>query len=160
MVEEATFAAGCFWGVEAAFRKLHGVVETAVGYAGGHVSNPSYEEVCTGVTGHAESVRIVYDSGVISYEELLDTFWNVHDPCSRDGQGPDVGSQYRSVIFYHNEAQKVRSIASRSRLNGQGLCGTREVSTEIRPVSDFYAAEEYHQRYHEKHGILGRLCAP
>lgn len=159
MVEEATFAAGCFWGVEAAFRKLRGVIETTVGYAGGHTSNPSYEEVCTGATGHAESVTIVYNPGVISYEELLDTFWSIHDPCSRDQQGPDVGSQYRAVIFYHNEAQKVKSIASRDRLKGQGLCGTQEVATEIRPASGFYPAEEYHQRYHEKHGLLGRLCA-
>lgn len=154
MVEEATFSAGCFWGVEAAFRKLAGVVDTAVGYTGGHTANPSYEEVCTGRTGHAESVRVIYDPNIIPYDTLLDVFWKMHDPCSRDRQGPDVGSQYRSAIFYHGEDQRDRAIASRRRLEASDACGSDGVATEVVAISTFYRAEDYHQRYHEKHGLL------
>ena len=155
MADEATFAAGCFWGVEAAFRKRNGVVDTTVGYAGGHSVDPSYEEVCTGMTGHAESVRVVYDPDIISYDALLEVFWGIHDPCSRDRQGPDVGSQYRSAVFYHSEAQKNRAFASLRRLQSRKICGSGEVATQVVPISNFYRAEEYHQRYHEKHGLLG-----
>ena len=149
MIEEATFAAGCFWGVEAAFRKLTGVTDTAVGYVGGRSVNPSYEEVCTGRTGHAESVRVMYDPDIISYDTLLDVFWNIHDPCSRNRQGPDVGSQYRSVIFYHSDDQKDRAMESRRRIERGNICGSGGVATEVAPVSAFYRAEEYHQRYRE-----------
>ena len=157
--EQAVFAAGCFWGVEAAFRKLHGVIDTSVGYAGGHAAAPSYEEVCTGRTGHAESVRVTFNPQVVTYRELLDAFWKMHDPCSRDRQGPDVGSQYRSAIFYLDEMQRDEAVASKNRLDRDGVCGARGIVTEIAPLSSFYVAEEYHQRYHEKHGLLGRLCS-
>ncbi|UCE91309.1 MAG: peptide-methionine (S)-S-oxide reductase MsrA [Methanobacteriota archaeon] len=159
MAEEATFAAGCFWGVEASFRKLRGVIDTSVGYAGGHTENPSYEQVCTGKTGHAESVRVLFDTQLITYADLLDVFWKMHDPCSRDRQGPDVGSQYRSAIFYHDEVQRDEAFASRDRLDKGGVCGAKGVVTEIVPLSCFYVAEEYHQRYHEKHRLFGRLCS-
>lgn len=158
MIEEATFAAGCFWGVEAAFRSLRGVVDTSVGYSGGRTSDPSYEEVCKGETGHAESVRVVFDPSVVSYEDLLNVFWKIHDPCSRDRQGPDVGSQYRSAIFHHNDAQRAKAIASRDDLDRRKRCGADRVVTEIAPLSSFHLAEEYHQRYHERHGLLGRVC--
>lgn len=159
MKEEAIFAAGCFWGVEAAFRRVTGVLDTTVGYCGGHTADPSYEEVCAGESGHAECVRVVFDTAIVSYEELLDVFWKVHDPCSRNRQGPDVGTQYRSAIFCHGEAQMKKAIASRDRLNRRRLCGEREVATEIRQAPEFHLAEEYHQRYHEKHRFLGALCA-
>ena len=159
MTEEAVLAAGCFWGVEATFRKLRGVIDTSVGYAGGHTVDPSYEEVCTGRTGHAESVRVLFDSRIITYRELLDAFWKMHDPCSRDRQGPDVGSQYRSAIFYQNETQRDEAVASKNRLERDGVCGARGIATEIALLSSFYVAEEYHQRYHERHGLLGRLCS-
>ena len=156
MNETATFAAGCFWGVEAAFRALDGVVETSVGYSGGSVSDPSYGEVCTGKTGHAESVRVVFDPRVISYDRLLEVFWEIHNPCSLNRQGPDVGTQYRSVIFYHSEAQRSLAQASKDRLDASGRCGARKVVTEIRPAGPFYLAEDYHQRYLEKQGL--RSC--
>lgn len=159
MVEVATFAAGCFWGVEAAFRGLRGVIDTVVGYAGGHTEDPSYEAVCTGKTGHAESVRVLFNPNIISYSDLLDVFWRIHDPCSRDRQGPDIGSQYRSAIFYHNDAQRGEAIASRDGLDRRKTCGASGVVTEIAPLVQFYPAEECHQRYHEKHGLPGRLCA-
>jgi len=145
------FAAGCFWGIETAYRSLPGVVSTEVGYCGGNVAAPSYELVCTGKTGHAESVRIVYDPKVMSYDQLLEVFWNIHDPCSLDRQGPDVGSQYRSVIFYLTDNQKEKAIAARDRLEESGRCDGAKVATKIEPAGRFYRAEEYHQRYHEKH---------
>jgi len=147
MIDTATFAAGCFWGVEAAFRKAPGVVDTRVGYCGGHVPEPSYEQVCSGTTGHAESVEVRFDPARISYEALLDIFWGRHDPTQLNRQGPDIGSQYRSVIFYRNESQKEVAIASRDAY--QQLLGT-PVVTEIVATSPFYPAEEYHQRYLEK----------
>ncbi len=154
MTEIATFGAGCFWGVEAAFRKMNGVVSTTVGFMGGHLENPTYEDVCTGTTGHAEVVQVEYDLDVISYEELLEVFWEIHDPTSRNRQGPDVGHQYRSVIFYHNDRQKAAAKASKERLQASDRF-EREIVTEIKPASKFYQAEEYHQRYYEKHG---RTC--
>jgi peptide-methionine (S)-S-oxide reductase len=151
---KATFAAGCFWGVEAAFRKVEGVVSTSVGYTGGTTENPTYEEVCTDRTGHAEAVEVVYDPDVVSYEELLEFFWSIHDPTTKNRQGPDAGSQYRSTIFYHDPEQEAAARARKERLQRSGLY-EREIVTEIVPASEFYRAEEYHQRYFEKHGRSG-----
>jgi len=148
--ETATFAAGCFWGVEAAFRKVTGVVDTRVGYCGGHVPEASYTQVCTGMTGHAESVEIRFDPSIVSYEALLDVFWGCHDPTQLNRQGPDIGSQYRSAIFYHYEDQKEAALASRDA--HQQYLGT-PVATEIIAASPFYPAETYHQRYLEKRGF-------
>jgi peptide-methionine (S)-S-oxide reductase len=148
----ATFAAGCFWGVEASFRQLDGVVDAAVGYTGGQTAHPTYREVCTGRTGHAEAVRVEYDPSVVSYEQLLETFWSVHDPTQRNRQGPDVGTQYRSAIFFHDEEQEEAARKSLRRLEASGRL-RRPVATEIGPASEFYRAEEYHQRYFEKQGI-------
>jgi len=145
----ATFAAGCFWGAEAAFRELDGVVSTLAGYTGGTTLNPSYKEVCAGRTGHAEAVQVSYDPDVISYEELLAAFWDMHDPTQHDRQGPDVGSQYRSAIFYHDEEQRRVAERSKQRLQQSGRV-EGDVATEIVPAGDFYPAEEYHQRYLEK----------
>ena len=150
-LKKATFAAGCFWGVEAAFRDLEGVISTAVGYTGGSTTNPTYEEVCTDRTGHAEAVEVVYDPKVVSFEELLDLFWSIHDPTTMNRQGPDVGSQYRSAIFFHDPEQEVAARAKMERLQSSGLY-RREIVTEIVPASEFYWAEEYHQQYFEKHG--------
>jgi peptide-methionine (S)-S-oxide reductase len=145
--DTATFAAGCFWGVEATFRKTPGVVDARVGYCGGHVPEPSYEQVCTGMTGHAESIEVRFDPVVVSYKALLDVFWGCHDPTQMNHQGPDIGSQYRSVIFYHNEEQKEAALASRdARQQRSGA----PIVTEIVAASPFYPAEEYHQRYLEK----------
>ncbi len=152
--EKATFAAGCFWGVEAAFREVGGVVSTSVGYTGGSTKDPTYEEVCTDRTGHAEAVEVVYDPDVVTYEELLDLFWSIHDPTTRNRQGPDVGSQYRSVVFYHDPEQKAAALAKMNELQRSGIY-KREIVTEIVPASEFYRAEEYHQRYFEKHGRRG-----
>jgi peptide-methionine (S)-S-oxide reductase len=149
--QTATFAAGCFWGIEAAFRKLDGVVEAEVGYTGGTVDNPSYQDVCTGQTGHAEAVRVIFDPERISYEQLLDVFWNIHDPTSRNRQGPDVGHQYRSAIFYHSGEQRDAALASRQRLNESGRF-RKPVATEILPAESFHRAEDYHQQYFAKHG--------
>ena len=151
---KATFAAGCFWGVEAAFRDVEGVVSTAVGYTGGSTTNPTYEEVCTDRTGHAEAVEVVYDPKVVTYEELLDLFWSIHDPTTRNRQGPDLGSQYRSAIFYHDPEQEAAARAKMEKLQSSGLY-RREMVTEIVPASQFYRAEEHHQRYFEKHGRRG-----
>jgi peptide-methionine (S)-S-oxide reductase len=153
-LERATFAAGCFWGVEASFREIEGVVETTVGYTGGSTAEPSYEDVCSGTTGHAESVDVVFDPAVVSYDELLDAFWSMHDPTTRDRQGWDFGSQYRSAIFAHHARQQELAIASRDR-HQPSLA--RPIVTEIVSASTFYPAEEYHQRYFEKHG--GAVCA-
>jgi len=152
MTEKATFGAGCFWGVEAAFCKLKGVVSTAVGYSGGSSKNPTYKDVCSGRTGHAEVVQVEYDPSKTSYEELLNVFWGVHDPTQMNRQGPDVGTQYRSAIFFHNAEQEAAAKAAKARLEKSGRY-RKPVVTEIIPASEFYAAEEYHQRYFEKHGM-------
>ena len=153
---QASFGAGCFWGVEAAFRELPGVRETAVGYQGGMKKNPSYEEVCTGRPGHAEVVHVEYDPAETSYEKLLELFWAEHDPTTPNRQGPDVGTQYRSVIFYYTPAQKEAAEASKAKLEASGQF-RRPIVTQIVPAPDFYRAEEYHQRYLEKRGQ--RSCA-
>lgn len=147
----ATFGAGCFWGVEAAFRKLQGVTDTAVGYMGGDLQNPTYEDVCTDTTGHAEVVQVEFDPSVISYSDLLDIFWQNHDPTTLNKQGPDVGSQYRSVIFFHDEAQKETATGSKNDLDKSGLFDSAIV-TQIEAAQTFYKAEEYHQQYLEKKG--------
>lgn len=147
----ATFGAGCFWGVEDAFRRVPGVVGTAVGYTGGTKVNPTYQEVCTDLTGHAEVVQVEYDPGKVAYDTLLDVFWTIHDPTTRNRQGPDFGSQYRSVIFYHDDAQRAAAIASKQAAQASGRY-RRDIVTEIVPAADFYRAEEYHQQYHDKHG--------
>jgi peptide-methionine (S)-S-oxide reductase len=149
---EATFAAGCFWGVEAAFRQVQGVLETAVGYSGGHYDNPSYKDVCTGKTGHAEVVQVKFDPERVSYDELLDVFWSEHNPTTKNRQGWDVGTQYRSAIFYHDDEQKAMATESRDRLEASGKY-RKPIVTEITQVSEFYPAEEYHQRYLEKRGL-------
>ncbi|MDT8356960.1 MAG: peptide-methionine (S)-S-oxide reductase MsrA [Methanomicrobiaceae archaeon] len=151
MHEKATFGAGCFWGVEAAFRRVEGVVETRVGYMGGTKDEPTYPEVCTGRTGHAEVVEVAYDPERVSYEALLEIFWQIHDPTTRDRQGPDVGSQYRSVIFTHSPEQERAARASKERLERSGRL-RRPVVTEIRPAGTFWPAEEYHQKFFEKQG--------
>ncbi len=148
-MEKATFAAGCFWGVEAAFRKVQGVTSTAVGYMGGTSENPTYQEVCTDKTGHAEIAEVTYDPAVVSYDELLTVFWENHDPTSLNRQGPDVGTQYRSEIFCHDDTQKSAAEASKARLGESGKYA-RKIVTEITPVAQFYKAEEYHQQYFEK----------
>jgi len=150
---EATFAAGCFWGVEVRFRCLPGVIDAEVGYAGGSTEEPTYRRVCSGRTGHAESVRVVYDPQRITYEQLLEAFWGMHDPTTPNRQGPDVGSQYRSVIFYHSEEQEEAALASRAALEGGGKYEGRGIVTEIVPAGRFWRAEEYHQRYFEKQGM-------
>ena len=149
---KATFGAGCFWGVEARFRQVPGVIDTAVGYSGGTVANPTYEQVCTGRTGHAEVVQIEYDPDRVTYEQLLDVFWNCHDPTTLNRQGPDVGTQYRSVIFFHTPEQQAAAEASKRALQESGRF-PRPIVTEIAPAGPFYRAEEYHQRYLEKHGL-------
>jgi peptide methionine sulfoxide reductase msrA/msrB len=151
--EKATFAAGCFWGVEAAFRRVKGVRATIVGYTGGTAENPGYKQVCTGTTGHAEAVLVEYDPAVVSYEELLDVFWNTHDPTTLNRQGPDIGSQYRSAVFYHTPAQQAAATAAKEELKKSGRFGQRDIVTEIVPASAFYRAEEYHQQYLEKKGL-------
>jgi peptide-methionine (S)-S-oxide reductase len=151
-LEKATFGAGCFWGVEVLFRKVPGVTATAAGYLGGTLANPSYEDVCTGRTGHAEVVEVTYDPSKVGYEDLLNVFWTSHDPTTLNRQGPDRGTQYRSAIFYHNEAQRQAAIASKDQWSGSGRF-SGPIVTEITPASTFYRAEEYHQRYLEKHGL-------
>ncbi len=145
----ATFAAGCFWGVEAAFRRVQGVTDVTVGYTGGHTEDPTYQEVCTGRTGHAEAVRVEYDPARIGYDDLLEVLWSIHDPAQSNRQGPDVGTQYRSAIFVHDEEQAGVARASRERVQER----LRDpVVTEIVPAGAFYPAEDYHQRYLEKRG--------
>ena len=151
-LEKATFAAGCFWGVEEAFRTLKGVVSTTVGYTGGHTKNPTYEDVCTGETGHAEAVEVAFDPAVVSYDQLLDVFWDTHDPTTPNRQGPDVGEQYRSAIFFHSEAQEAAARASKARMDKSGAF-KRKIVTQIAPANAFYRAEEYHQQYLKKRGI-------
>lgn len=149
-LEKATFAAGCFWGVEAEFRQIKGVKSTQVGYSGGEMPDPTYEGVCTDTTGHAESVEITFDPDKLSYEKLLDVFWNSHDPTQVNRQGPDVGTQYRSVIFYHNEKQKKAAEKSKQQLQEKTK---GKIATEIIPAQPFYLAEEYHQQYLQKRGL-------
>lgn len=151
-IEKATFGAGCFWGVEAEFRQVKGVVSTAVGYEGGWLANPKYRDVCTDKTGHAEVVEVDYDPSRVSYEDLLKVFWMNHDPTTLNRQGPDVGAQYRSVIFYHTPEQLAAALASKEKLQNSGAY-RRPIVTEIVPASAFYKAEEYHQQYLEKHGL-------
>ena len=147
--ETATFAAGCFWGVEETFRKTKGVTSTMVGYTGGKMKNPTYEDVCSDETGHAEAVQIEFDPKKIPYEKLLDIFWQNHDPTQLNRQGPDFGSQYRSAIFYHDEKQKEAAIKSKEILE-KSKKYSKPIATEIMPAKDFYKAEEYHQRYKQK----------
>ena len=156
--EVATFGAGCFWQVEQAFRELDGVVETAVGYEGGTTESPTYEQVCSGTTGHAEVCRVTFDPGRISYGELLDVFWRIHDPTQLNRQGPDVGDQYRTVIFTHSPEQEREASASRERVAARL---DRPVATSIEPATGFWRAEEYHQCYLDKRvsgsGLIGQL---
>lgn len=147
----ATFGAGCFWGVEAAFRMVHGVTGTAVGYADGETANPIYEQVCTDRTGHAEVVQVEYNPDEVSYEKLLDVFWNCHNPTTLNRQGPDVGTQYRSAIFVHTPEQEAAATASKAALDASGKFG-RPIVTQIKPAPTFYRAEDYHQQYLEKRG--------
>ena len=151
-MEKATFGAGCFWHVEEAFRHLKGVNSTTVGYTGGTLKNPTYEEVCTDKTGHAEVVEIIYDPAKISYEELLNVFWDIHDPTTKNRQGPDVGTQYRSVIFYHTLEQRTVAETSKKNLD-QSKKYKKKIMTEITKATTFYPAEEYHQQYLVKHGV-------
>jgi peptide-methionine (S)-S-oxide reductase len=151
MLRNATFGAGCFWGVEAAFRQIDGVTATEVGYAGGHSENPTYEEVCSHTTGHAEVVQVTYDTEQISYEQLLDVFWAKHDPTQMNRQGWDIGDQYRSVIFFHDEEQREAAERSKAELDASGRY-KRPIVTQIEPAPAFYPAEDYHQRYLEKQG--------
>ncbi|HHW05083.1 MAG TPA: peptide-methionine (S)-S-oxide reductase MsrA [Methanothermobacter sp.] len=150
-MKKATFGAGCFWGVEAAFRKVEGVLSTVVGYEGGELENPSYEDVCSGTTGHTEVVEVVYDPEKVTYNQLLDVFWSIHDPTTLNRQGPDIGVQYRSVIFYHDKKQKMIAENSKKRLQESGAY-PRDIVTAIEPASKFWKAEEYHQQYLEKAG--------
>lgn len=151
MTEIATFGAGCFWGVEAAFRRLPGVVDVAAGYSGGHTPNPSYKDVCSHTTGHAEVVQVTFDSRKISYDQLLDVFWQIHNPTQVNRQGPDVGTQYRSAIFVHSPEQQAIAEKSKAALAASGKF-QRPIATEITTAGPFYRAEEYHQKYLEKHG--------
>lgn len=148
---KATFGAGCFWGVEETFRQVPGVRGTAVGYAGGTLENPTYKDVCSDRTGHAEVVEVDYDPAAVAYDTLLDVFWNNHNPTQLNRQGPDVGTQYRSVIFFHTPEQEAAARASKERLSQSGRFG-RPIVTEISPAQPFWRAEEYHQRYFEKRG--------
>jgi len=148
----AMFGAGCFWGVEAAFRRVKGVRSTAVGYAGGHLKNPTYHDVCTDTTGHAEVVRVEYDPAVTPYDELLNVFWENHDPTTLNRQGPDVGRQYRSAIFFESPEQEAAARASKERLEKSGRY-RRPIVTQIEPATEFWRAEEYHQQYLEKRGL-------
>ncbi len=158
-MEKATFAAGCFWGVEETFRQIRGVESTRVGYAGGRVPNPTYEQVCTDRTGHAEAVEVEFDPARVSYSDLLRVFWEMHDPTTPNRQGPDVGSQYRSVIFFHTPQQESAARASKDELERSGRF-RRPIVTEIVPAADFYPAEEYHQRYLAKRGLAAHCHNP
>ena len=151
-MEKATFGAGCFWGVEAAFRQIPGVTATAVGYAGGATENPTYKEVCTDRTGHAEVVEVEYDPALVSYDKLMEVFWANHDPTQLNRQGPDIGSQYRSAIFYHSPEQRDAALKSVQELEARGAF-RRPIVTKIEPAQTFYRAEEYHQQYLSKRGL-------
>jgi peptide-methionine (S)-S-oxide reductase len=150
MTEKATFGAGCFWGVEAEFRKVQGVIEVTSGYSGGHTENPTYGDVCSGATGHAEVVEVEYDPSKVSYEELLEVFWREHDPTQLNRQGPDFGTQYRSVIFFLTPEQETAAHASKEKAQERFK---KPITTQIKPASEFYRAEEYHQRYFEKNRL-------
>jgi peptide-methionine (S)-S-oxide reductase len=147
--ETATFGAGCFWGVEYVFERVPGVLVTEVGYAGGHTENPTYRDVCSARTGHAEALKVEFDPALVSYDQLLEVFWAMHDPTQVNRQGPDVGDQYRSVIFTHSDEQQKAAEASRSKAQERF---SRPIATQIEPAGPFYAAEEYHQRYYDKNG--------
>ena len=151
-IEKATFGAGCFWGVEATFRQVPGVTATAVGYAGGSTKNPTYKDVCTDQTGHAEVVEVQFDPAQVSYDTLLNIFWENHDPTTKNRQGPDWGSQYRSAIFFHSPEQEKAARESKDKLQASGKW-SRPIVTEITPASEFYKAEDYHQQYLEKRGL-------
>ncbi len=151
MQEIATFGAGCFWGVEAAFRRTPGVIDTAVGYSGGHLEKPTYKDVCTDETGHAEVVQVTFDPEKLSYSQLLDVFWKIHDPTQLNRQGPDFGKQYRTAIFFHSPEQEEIARKSKQALEASGKFH-RPIATEISPAKTFWRAEEYHQRYLEKRG--------
>jgi len=150
-MEIATFGAGCFWGIEAAFRQVPGVTDAVVGYSGGHTANPTYKDVCTDGTGHAEVVQVTFDPAQLSYEKLLEVFWQIHDPTQLNRQGPDFGTQYRSAIFFHSPEQEASARKSKEQAQASGRF-RRPVVTEITPASTFYRAEEYHQKYLEKRG--------
>lgn len=152
--EKAAFAAGCFWGIQAAFKQVSGVVRTAVGYTGGTTDKPTYEDVCSDTSGHAEAVLVEFNPKKISYGELLEIFWKIHDPTQMNRQGPDVGTQYRSAIFYHNEKQKI--MAEKSMKEHQDKI-KKKIVTQIVPVSGFYPAEDYHQNYYDKHGMVCKV---
>ncbi|HXW50510.1 MAG TPA: peptide-methionine (S)-S-oxide reductase MsrA [Candidatus Acidoferrales bacterium] len=151
-METATFGAGCFWGVEHAFREIPGVTDTMVGYEGGTVPNPTYKDVCTDRTGHAEVVQVTYDEALVSYQKLLDAFFDLHDPTQRDRQGPDFGTQYRTVVFYHSPEQQAQAQKTIADLTAAGKY-RRPIVTQVVPATTFYPAEDYHQRYFEKQGI-------
>lgn len=155
MTEKATFAAGCFWGVEATFKKVRGVASTRVGYTGGRTKDPTYEQVCTDMTGHAEAVEVEFDPMAVSYVDLLGVFWSSHDPTTKNRQGPDFGSQYRSAIFYHSDEQRDAALRSMREQEQARRFGGRKIVTEIVHAPEFYPAEEHHQDYHEKHGLGG-----
>jgi len=150
MLEKATLGAGCFWGVEATYRRLAGVKETQVGYMGGKLKSPTYKDVCTDSTGHAEVLEVTFDPEVISYHDILEVFWDNHNPTTLNRQGPDVGTQYRSAIFYHSPEQEAEAKASRDAAQSRF---PRPIVTEIAPATDFWRAEEYHQQYLEKRGL-------
>jgi len=151
-METATFGAGCFWGVEESFRQIPGVIDTAVGYLCGDMQNPAYQDVCTDETGHAEVVEVTYDPAKVSYDQLLNTFWESHDPTTLNRQGPDIGTQYRSAIFFHSPEQERLARASKEKMQASGRF-RRQIVTEITPASTFYRAEEYHQKYLAKRGL-------
>jgi len=151
-LEQATFAAGCFWGVEAAFRRVESVVRTWTGYTGGTVQYPTYKQICSGSTGHAEAVRVEFDPRVVTYDQLLEVFWDIHDPTQENRQGPDIGTNYRSAIFYHSNDQKEKALASRDRVQGSPRLKGRKVVTEILPAGPFWKAEDCHQQFYEKCG--------
>jgi len=155
MIEKATFAAGCFWGIESAFRAVPGVLSATSGYIGGHTDNPTYQQVCTGRTGHAEAVEVEFDPAKTSYALLVQKFFSIHDPTQVDRQGPDIGSQYRTAIFTHSPEQAEEAKAAKAQLDRSGIF-RKPIATEIVPAGTFWRAEEYHQRYDEKHG---RHCA-
>jgi peptide-methionine (S)-S-oxide reductase len=156
--ETATFANGCFWCTEAIFEELNGVISATSGYTGGHTENPTYKQVCTGETGHAECLQIVYDPAKISFDELLEVFWKTHDPTTLNRQGADVGTQYRSEIFYHNEEQKLKAEKYKSELDKSGAFD-KPIVTQIAPFTKFYAAEDYHQRYFENNESSNPYCS-
>ena len=157
-IQKAIFAAGCFWGVERGFRKVEGVISTRVGYTGGHFKEPTYNDVCSHKTGHAEAIEVTFDPSDVSYDELLEVFWSIHDPTTLNRQGPDIGTQYRSAIFYLNPEQKVKAMGSKTKLEASKRF-KRPIVTQIIPASDFWNAEEYHQNYIEKrnHKIFTHL---